>query len=288
MQIQFDTDPRIHSFITQSLTEDIGPGDYSTLSCIPANVVGKAKLLVKDQGVLAGVELAKTILKHLDESLQVTVYINDGAAVKYGDIVFEVAGSAASILQAERLLLNCMQRLSGIATTTQKAAALIKHLPTKILDTRKTTPGMRLLEKWAVTMGGGHNHRFGLYDMVMLKDNHIDAAGGITKAITKAKEYLKQNNLDLKIEVETRNLSEVEEAMAAGGIHRIMLDNFEIPKLTEAVTIINKQFETEASGGITLSNLVSYAETGVDYISMGALTHSVKALDLSLKIVASS
>ncbi len=285
MQIQFDTDPRVQLFISQSLAEDIGPGDYSTLSCIPSTLQGKAKLLVKDDGVIAGLELAKTILKQLDDKLQTNVYINDGGSVKYGDIVFEVAGSVASILQAERLLLNCMQRLSGVATTTQKAVALIADMHTKILDTRKTTPGMRLLEKWAVTMGGGHNHRFGLYDMVMLKDNHIDAAGGITKAITKAKEYLKQNNLDLQIEVETRNIAEVKEAMAAGGIHRIMLDNFELPQLKEAVTIINKQYETEASGGITLSNLVSYSETGVDYISMGALTHSVKALDLSLKII---
>ena len=285
MQIQFDTDPRVQLFISQSLAEDIGPGDYSTLSCIPNTLQGKAKLLVKDDGVIAGVELAKIILKQLDDKLQTNVYINDGAQVKYGDVVFEVEGSVASILQAERLLLNCMQRLSGVATTTQKAVALLNGLQTKILDTRKTTPGMRLLEKWAVTMGGGHNHRFGLYDMVMLKDNHIDAAGGITNAITKAKEYLKQNNLDLQIEVETRNMDEVKEAIAAGGIHRIMLDNFEIPKLKEAVIIINKQYETEASGGITLSNLVSYAETGVDYISMGALTHSVKALDLSLKII---
>ena len=268
-----------------SLAEDIGPGDYSTLSCIPNTLQGKAKLLVKDDGVIAGVDLAKAILKQLDEKVHINIYINDGAQVKFGDIVFEVAGSVASILQAERLLLNCMQRLSGVATTTQKAVALIADIHTKILDTRKTTPGMRLLEKWAVTMGGGHNHRFGLYDMVMLKDNHIDAAGGITNAITKAKEYLKQNNLDLQIEVETRNLAEVKEAIAAGGIHRIMLDNFELPQLKEAVTIINKQYETEASGGITLSNLVSYAETGVDFISMGALTHSVKALDLSLKII---
>lgn len=285
MQIQFDTDPRVQLFISQSLAEDTGPGDYSTLSCIPNTLQGKAKLLVKDDGVIAGVELAKAILKQLDEKVHINIYINDGAQVKFGDIVFEVAGSVASILQAERLLLNCMQRLSGVATTTQKAVALIADIHTKILDTRKTTPGMRLLEKWAVTMGGGHNHRFGLYDMVMLKDNHIDAAGGITNAITKAKEYLKQNNLDLQIEVETRNLAEVKEAIAAGGIHRIMLDNFELPQLKEAVTIINKQYETEASGGITLSNLVSYAETGVDFISMGALTHSVKALDLSLKII---
>jgi len=285
VQIQFDTDPRVQLFISQSLAEDIGSGDYSTLSCIPNTLQGKAKLLVKDDGVIAGVELAKTILKQLDTQLQTHIYINDGAHVKYGDIVFEVEGSVASILQAERLLLNCMQRLSGVATTTQKAVALLTNLPTKILDTRKTTPGMRLLEKWAVTMGGGYNHRFGLYDMVMLKDNHIDAAGGITNAITKAKEYLKQNNLDLQIEVETRNLAEVNEAMDAGGIHRIMLDNFEIPKLQEAVTLINKQYETEASGGISLSNLLQYAEAGVDYISMGALTHSVKALDLSLKII---
>ncbi len=285
MQIQFDSDPRVQLFITQALAEDIGPGDYSTLSCIPAFMQGKARLLVKDGGILAGVQLAKAILKQVDAELQTHVYINDGAAVKYGDTAFEVEGSVASILKAERLLLNCMQRLSGIATTTQKAVALLNHLPTKILDTRKTTPGMRLLEKWAVTMGGGHNHRFGLYDMVMLKDNHIDAAGGITNAITKAKAYLLHNNLDLQIEVETRNLEEVKQAITAGGIHRIMLDNFELPKLKEAVNMINKQYETEASGGITLSNLVSYAETGVDYISMGALTHSVKALDLSLKLV---
>ncbi|MDZ4757263.1 MAG: carboxylating nicotinate-nucleotide diphosphorylase [Bacteroidota bacterium] len=285
MQINFQSDPRIHLFITQSLAEDIGPGDYSTLSCIPSHWQGKAKLLVKDEGVLAGVELAKVILKEIDPALHTTIYINDGASVTQGDIAFEIEGSVASILQAERLLLNCMQRLSGIATTTHKAVSLIEGGHTKILDTRKTTPGMRLLEKWAVTMGGGHNHRFGLYDMIMLKDNHIDAAGGIIPAITKAKEYLIEKHLALQIEVETRNLAEVQQAIAAGGIHRIMLDNFDVATLAEALKLINKQYETEASGGITLSNLIPYAETGVDYISMGALTHSVKALDLSLKLV---
>ena len=243
------------------------------------------KLLVKQEGIIAGIEIAKVIFKRLDSNMQIEQLIEDGTHVKPGDIAFYVEGSVISLLQAERLVLNVMQRMSGIATQTNVYAEKLKGLKTKVLDTRKTTPGMRVLEKMAVKIGGGENHRMGLYDMVMLKDNHIDFAGGITQAIRKTQAYLKETGRDLKIEVETRSLDEIREAMAVGGIHRIMLDNFDLKKTREAVQLIDGKYETESSGGITLETLRDYAECGVDYISVGALTHQIKSLDMSLKAV---
>ncbi len=272
--------------ITNALREDIGDGDHSSLACIPADATGTAQLLVKDDGILAGVEFARRVFQHVDPDLKMTVMIPDGSFVRYGDVAFKVSGHSQSILKAERLLLNAMQRMSAIATKTRKYVDILADLKTKILDTRKTTPGIRALEKWAVRIGGGTNHRFGLYDMVMLKDNHIDFAGGIEQAILKTNKYLKDNNLKLKIEIETRDLDEVAEVLRVGQVDRVMLDNFSFDDLRTAVKLINGRFETEASGGITEKTLRQYAECGVDFISSGALTHSVSNMDLSLKAVA--
>ena len=269
--------------IKLAFDEDIKDGDHSSLSCIPNNKMGKAQLIVKDQGIIAGIELAEWIFESIDPSLFMEIKMKDGDKVKKGDIAFTVKGRSISILTAERLVLNCIQRMSAIATKTKDYVELVKGTKTTILDTRKTTPGIRILEKWAVKIGGGDNHRFGLYDMIMLKDNHIDYAGGITKAIDKAKKYLIEKNLNLKIEVEARDLNEVKEIMTTKGVHRIMLDNFTPKDTIEAVKLINGKFETESSGGITSSTIRTYAECGVDFISVGALTHSIYNMDLSLK-----
>jgi nicotinate-nucleotide pyrophosphorylase (carboxylating) len=265
--------------------EDIGDGDHSTLSCIPATAVGKSQLIIKENGVLAGVEVAREIFKAFDPSLQMTTFIHDGADVKVGDIAFVVEGKIQSLLQTERLMLNIMQRMSGVATRTRECVKMLEGTKTRVLDTRKTTPGLRLLEKEAVKIGGGVNHRIGLYDMIMLKDNHVDFAGSIDKAILRAQDYLKENGKDLKIEIEVRNFDELAQVMAVGGVHRIMLDNFTPENTRKAVEIIDGKYETESSGGITSATLREYAECGVDYISVGALTHSVKSLDLSFKAV---
>ena len=275
----------IDQFILNSLTEDVGEGDHTSMATIPAGTNGKAKLLVKDSGILAGVELAGEIFKLVDPSLKLTFYLNDGAAVKYGDIAFEVEGNARNILKAERLVLNCMQHMSGVATKTRAISAILAGTKAKVLDTRKTTPGMRYLEKWAVRIGGGVNHRFGLYDMILIKDNHVDYSGGISNAIANTHAYLTAQNKKLDIEIEVRNLAELDEVLRSGGINRILLDNFSLQNLRDAVAIIADRYITEASGGITIDNIRQYAECGVDYISVGALTHSVKSLDLSLKAV---
>ncbi len=278
-------DPRVLEIIQNALKEDVGSGDHSSLSCIDRDALSSARLIFKDEGIAAGIQIAYTILKLNDPEIEIKPLINDGDKVKFGDIGFEAKGKAHGLLKSERLLLNIMQRLSGIATVTDKAVSTISGYKTKVLDTRKTTPNLRVLEKWAVKAGGGENHRFGLYDMIMLKDNHIDVSGGITNAIQKAKTYLQENDLDLGIEVETRNLKEVEEALSCMPIQRIMLDNF-TPDLTkEAINLIDGRCETESSGGITLDNIKDYAATGVDYISLGMLTHSVKSLDISFKII---
>ncbi|HEY0092032.1 MAG TPA: carboxylating nicotinate-nucleotide diphosphorylase [Flavobacterium sp.] len=269
--------------IANGIREDVGEGDHSSLACIPKEATGKAKLLVKQDGIIAGVEFAKMIFDYIDNSLQTDIFIKDGDPVKYGDIVFNVSGSSQSILKAERLVLNSMQRMSAIATKTRKFVDLLAGTSTKILDTRKTTPGFRVTEKWAVKIGGGENHRFGLYDMVMLKDNHNDFAGGISLAIAKTKDYLKQNNLTLQIVVEARNLNEVKEILHAGGVYRILLDNFDFETTRKAVDLIGDRCLTESSGNINEKTIRSYAECGVDYISSGALTHSIYNLDLSLK-----
>ncbi|WP_316785446.1 carboxylating nicotinate-nucleotide diphosphorylase [Pedobacter frigiditerrae] len=270
-------------FIKNAIAEDVGDGDHTSLSTIPKDTQGKAKLIVKEDGVLAGVELAIEIFNQIDPALKVDVLINDGAIVKYGEIALTVEGSTHSILLAERLVLNCMQRMSGIATKTNRIVQLLKPYKTQVLDTRKTTPGLRYLEKWAVKIGGGVNHRIGLYDMILIKDNHVDYAGGIANAIIAANAYLKITNRKLAIEIEVRNLTELNQVLAQGNVDRIMLDNFPIPLLKEAIALINGRFITEASGGIVEENVTDYAACGVDYISMGALTHSVKSLDLSLK-----
>ncbi|GAB2772660.1 carboxylating nicotinate-nucleotide diphosphorylase [Salinimicrobium soli] len=275
----------IEIIIENSLREDIGSGDHSSLACIPASATGKAKLLVKDKGILAGVEFAKRVFKEVDPKLNLEVLIEDGSTVKNGDIAFYVDGSSQSILKAERLVLNAMQRMSAVATKTRTFVDKLEGTNTRILDTRKTTPGIRALEKWAVKIGGGENHRFALYDMIMLKDNHIDFAGGIKTAIEKTHTYLKNNNLDLKIIVEARDLNEIKEILNAGGVDRILLDNFNYEQTREAVKMINGKCQTESSGGITLETARKYAECGVDFISSGALTHSVYNLDLSLKAV---
>jgi nicotinate-nucleotide pyrophosphorylase (carboxylating) len=275
----------IQPFIDNALAEDLGDGDHTSLATIPAGTQGKARLLVKDAGILAGVELAETIFATVDPQLKLQIFLNDGATVKPGDIAFEVSGDAQSILKAERLVLNTMQRMSGIATRTHHIMDLLKGTNAKVLDTRKTTPGMRYLEKWAVRIGGGYNHRFGLYDMILIKDNHVDYSGGISNAINNTLQYLKDQNKKLQIEIEVRNLAELEEVLKTGGVNRILLDNFRPAQLKEAVNIIDGRYMTEASGGITLDNIADYAATGVDYISVGALTHSVKSLDLSLKAV---
>ena len=273
----------IDELIKLAFAEDVGDGDHTTLSCIPDTAMGKSQLIIKEDGVLAGIEMAKRIFHYFDPSLKVTVFINDGAEVKVGDIALKVEGKVQSLLQTERLMLNVMHRMSGIATTTRSYVKLLEGTKTRVLDTRKTTPGMRMIEKEAVKIGGGVNHRIGLFDMILLKDNHVDFAGGITQAITRAQEYLKAKGKDLKIEIEVRNFDELEEAMQVGGIDRIMLDNFNIENTKEAVRRIAGRFETESSGGITFTTLRAYAECGVDYISVGALTHSVKSLDMSLK-----
>lgn len=270
-------------FIQNALSEDVRDGDHSSLAAIDADAQGKARLLVKDTGILCGLEVAQAVFMAVDPKLTMEVHLSEGSPVRYGDIAFHIYGSAISILTAERLVLNCMQRMSGIATKTNEYVKAIEGTPAKVIDTRKTTPNLRFLEKYAVTVGGGSNHRFGLYDMIMLKDNHIDFCGGITKAIHKVQEYLKVNHLDLRIEVETRSIDNVKEVLECGGIDRIMLDNFTPDKVREAVVLINGSYETEASGGITLETIRSFAETGVDFISVGALTHSVRSLDLSLK-----
>ena len=271
--------------ITNAIREDIGEGDHSSLACIPPNTSGKAKLLVKDAGIIAGVEFAAKVFHHVDPELKMEVIINDGNAVSHGDVVFFVEGASQSILKAERLVLNAMQRMSAIATKTKSYVDLLSGTRTKILDTRKTTPGIRALEKWAVKIGGGENHRFALYDMIMLKDNHIDFAGGITKAIDKTKDYLEKNNLDLKIIVEARSLNEIDEILLSDGVYRILIDNFNYEDTREAVRRIGDKCLTESSGSINEHTLRHYAECGVDYISSGALTHSVHNMDLSLKAV---
>jgi nicotinate-nucleotide pyrophosphorylase (carboxylating) len=269
--------------ISNAIREDVGDGDHSSLACIPNDAKGKAKLLVKEAGIIAGVEMAKRIFRYVDAELKVETLINDGETVKYGDVVFFVEGSSQSILKSERLVLNVMQRMSAIATKTKEFAKLLEGTKTKILDTRKTTPGIRAIEKWAVKIGGGENHRFALYDMIMLKDNHIDFAGGVSKAIEKTKNYLKVNSLDLKIIVEARSLEEIKEILKHEGIHRILIDNFDFEETKKAVALIGDKCQTESSGGINLESVRKYAECGVDYVSSGALTHSVYNMDLSLK-----
>lgn len=271
--------------IANAIREDIGTGDHTSLSCIPEDATGRAKLLVKDEGIIAGVEFAKMVFVYVDPSLEVEVLINDGEKVSYGDIVFYVSGKSQSILQAERLVLNAMQRMSAIATKTRFFMDLLEGTKTKVLDTRKTTPGIRALEKWAVKIGGGENHRFALYDMVMIKDNHIDFAGGITQAITKTKAYLAAKKLDIKIIVEARDLEEIKEILSNEGVYRILIDNFNYEDTRKAVELIGDQCLTESSGGINEQTIRKYAECGVDFISSGALTHSVYNLDLSLKAV---
>jgi len=271
--------------IKNGIREDIGPGDFSSLACIPADAKGKAKLLVKDEGIIAGVDFAKMIFAEVDANLIVETFINDGEKVKYGDVVFHVSGSSQSILRAERLVLNSMQRMSAIATKTNHFAQLLDGTKTKILDTRKTTPGFRACEKWAVKIGGGENHRFALYDMIMLKDNHNDFAGGITHAINKTKAFLSENNLNLKIIVEARNLDEIKEILENEGVYRILIDNFNFEDTKTAVALIGNKCLTESSGNINEKTIRQYAECGVDYISSGALTHSVYNMDLSLKAI---
>jgi len=274
--------PLIDATIDIAFKEDIGDGDHTTLSCIPHDLQGRARLLVKEDGILCGVELAKKIFAKFDPTLKMTQYLHDGDAIKKGDIAFVVEGKTISILQTERLVLNFMQRLSGIATQTHEYVKLLEGTNTKILDTRKTTPGLRLLEKYAVKTGGGENHRIGLYDMILIKDNHIDYAGGVTKAITKTKEYLKEKGKDLKIEVEARTLDEIKEILKFD-VERILIDNFTPEETKVAVALINGKCKTESSGGITKESIRAYAEAGVDYISVGALTHHINSLDLSLK-----
>ncbi len=280
-EVQFQKE--LDLIITNAIREDVGDGDHSSLACIPASAQGKAKLLVKDEGIIAGVEFAKMIFNYVDKEMKVETFINDGERVKYGDIVFHVSGSSQSILKAERLVLNSMQRMSAIATKTKMFVDLLEGTQTKILDTRKTTPGIRAIEKWAVKIGGGENHRFALYDMIMLKDNHNDFAGGIPQAIAKTKQYLIDNNKDLKIIVEARNLDEVQQILNSGGVYRILLDNFDYETTKKAVQMIGTQCLTESSGNINEKTIRYYAECGVNYISSGALTHSVYNMDLSLK-----
>jgi len=265
--------------------EDIGDGDHTTLSCIPTDAIGKSQLIIKEEGILAGVEVAKRVFHLFDSDLKMTQFLHDGDRVKVGDIAFVVEGRIQSLLQTERLILNIMQRMSGIATRTAEYVKLLESTHTRVLDTRKTTPGLRLLEKEAVKIGGGCNHRIGLYDMILLKDNHVDFAGGIDKAITRAKEYCETKGKNLKIEIEVRNFDEIRQVMAVGGVDRIMLDNFTPADTKKAVELIGGKYETESSGGITFDTLRQYAECGVDYISVGALTHSVKSLDMSFKAV---
>ncbi|WKN43762.1 carboxylating nicotinate-nucleotide diphosphorylase [Tunicatimonas pelagia] len=285
MDLSYLTPERIQQFIQSALVEDIGEGDHSTLASVPADLKKQARLLVKGEGIIAGVQLAEHIFSAVDEQLSLDVAIADGSSVQFGDVALVVTGKAQSILSAERLVLNCMQRMSGIATYTHQLQSLINHTKAKLLDTRKTTPNFRLPEKWAVAIGGGQNHRYALYDMVMLKDNHIDYAGGIQQAVSQTHQYLQDKNLKLEIEVETRNLVEVQQALEVGGIDVIMLDNMTPEQMKEAVDIIGNRAKTEASGNINETTIVEVAECGVDYISVGALTHSVKSLDMSLKAI---
>jgi nicotinate-nucleotide pyrophosphorylase (carboxylating) len=276
-------DKELALFISEALREDIGNGDHTSLATIPENQQGKAQLLIKEDGVLAGVEVAQAIFNQVDASLKVEVLFADGSVVKVGDCALKVSGSARSILMAERLVLNVMQRMSGIATQTNRIVQLLEGTGTKVLDTRKTTPGMRFLEKTAVKIGGGVNHRFGLYDMILIKDNHVDYAGGIAQAIVAARAYLTKKQLNIPIEIEVRNLSELAQVIETGQVDRILLDNFDFETLKKAVALVGGRYITEASGGITETNVRQYAECGVDYVSVGALTHSVKSLDMSLK-----
>ena len=275
----------VDRLIDLSFAEDIGDGDHTTLCCIPEDAMGKSKLLIKEDGILAGVEIAKEVFHRFDPTMQVEVFLGDGAKVKKGDVAMIVTGKVRSLLQTERLMLNIMQRMSGIATMTSKYVERLEGTHTRVLDTRKTTPGMRMLEKQAVKIGGGCNHRIGLFDMILLKDNHVDFSGGIANAINRCHEYLKEKGLDLKIEIEVRNFDELKQAMDCGGIDRIMLDNFSVEDTKKAVEIVGGKYETESSGGITFDTLRDYAECGVDFISVGALTHSVKGLDMSFKAV---
>jgi len=275
----------LREFILKSLAEDVGDGDHSSLACIPAESRGRARLLIKENGILAGMRVADILFSVIDENLKFDKILEDGTRVFPGDVAFYLSGRQQSILKSERLVLNIMQRMSGIATSTHEYATLLKGLKTRILDTRKTTPGFRFLEKEAVSIGGGLNHRMGLYDMIMLKDNHIDYAGGIEKAIIKTREYLKKNNLKLKVEIEARSMEDVKQILSIGGIDRIMLDNFSIKDTLLAVKEISGKYETESSGGIDLSTIRAYAECGVDYISVGSLTHHVQSLDMSLKAI---
>ena len=269
--------------IDLAFAEDIGDGDHTTLCCIPADAMGKSHLLIKEDGILAGVEVAKEVFRRFDPEMRVEVKINDGAAVKKGDVAMIVEGRVRSLLQTERLMLNIMQRMSGIATMTNRYVKRLEGTGTRVLDTRKTTPGMRMLEKQAVKIGGGCNHRIGLFDMILLKDNHVDFAGGISNAINRCHEYLEKHGLNLKIEIEVRNFDELQQVLDRGGVDRIMLDNFSVADTRKAVEIINHRYETESSGGITFDTIRNYAECGVDFISVGALTHSVKGLDMSFK-----
>lgn len=282
-EVQFKNELQL--LISNAIREDVGDGDHSSLACIPSSAKGKAKLYVKDNGIIAGVEFAKMIFNYVDPEMEIETFIEDGSIVKYGDVVFHVSGRSQSILKAERMVLNSMQRMSAIATKTNQYVKLLEGTNTKILDTRKTTPGFRVAEKWAVKIGGGENHRFALYDMIMLKDNHIDFAGGISLAIAKTKEYLKKENLDLKIIVEARNIEEVLEIIACKGVYRILLDNFDYDTTRKAVTMIGNTCLTESSGNINEDTIRNYAECGVNYISSGALTHSIYNMDLSLKAI---
>lgn len=275
----------IQTIIKQALNEDIGDGDHSSLACIDQSIQGKMQLLAKEDGIIAGIEVARLVLQEVDPNIKMECFKADGDHIKKGDVVFIISGSSQKMLTAERTLLNFMQRMSGIATTTRQYTDVVKGTNTRILDTRKTTPNLRYVEKYAVKVGGAVNHRFGLFDMIMLKDNHIDFAGGIDKAIDQTRDYLNRNNLDLKIEIETRSLEEVKQVINHGGIDRIMLDNFSPELIKEAMLLIDGKYETEASGGITLDNLQAYSKTGVDFISIGALTHHIKSLDLSLKAI---
>jgi nicotinate-nucleotide pyrophosphorylase (carboxylating) len=275
----------VSRIINTALAEDIGDGDHTSMATVPAGTTGKAKLLIKDYGILAGVELAAEIFQIVDPGLKINVFLNDGVVIKPKDVAFEVDGEARSILKAERVVLNFMQRMSGIATRTREIVDLLKGTTTKVLDTRKTTPGIRYMEKWAVRIGGGVNHRFGLFDMILIKDNHVDYSGGIQAAIENAQQYLKDTGKKLAIEIEVRNLEELDQVLQVGGVNRIMLDNFTVGELSNALSIIEGKYITEASGGITIDNIRDYADTGVDYISAGALTHSVRSLDMSLKAI---
>ncbi len=279
----YSVDELEDKLIDLAFAEDIGDGDHTTLCCIPEDAVGKSHLLIKEDGILAGVEVAKRVFARFDDTLKVDVLMGDGSAVKKGDIAMIVSGKTRSLLQTERLMLNIMQRMSGIATTTRKYVDLLKGTNTRVLDTRKTTPGMRMLEKQAVKIGGGVNHRIGLFDMILLKDNHVDFAGGIKNAIDKCHEYLSAKSLDIKIEIEVRNFDELSQVLERGGVDRIMLDNFSVEDTKQAVEMINGRYETESSGGITIETIRKYAECGVDFVSVGALTHSVKCLDMSFK-----